>query len=252
MLVAMDYSAHYSRLIEHARNRVVSGYSERHHVVPRCMGGSNDPDNLVRLTTREHFVAHQLLCKIHPGVGKLIFAVMVMCRDAKGRRMNNRLYSWVREKHLAHCNSSEVVSARVVRGKAVYAANPDRYKRMVAAAHTPEAVSKVAAARRRLAQTPEFKASERAAALKRWETRDKAPLREMFLKMHATRNGPTKGSSLGVVEVLPNGFVVNEYPTIKAAALAKGIAHSYLHNKLRNDHHSLFNAGCKMMEIIPK
>lgn len=30
----MDYQSHYDRLITRARTRVLSGYSERHHVVP--------------------------------------------------------------------------------------------------------------------------------------------------------------------------------------------------------------------------
>lgn len=32
-----------------------------HHIIPRHMGGSDDPDNLVRLTIEEHAEAHRLL-----------------------------------------------------------------------------------------------------------------------------------------------------------------------------------------------
>lgn len=46
----MNYAAHYERLIERAKNRVLEGYRERHHILPRCMGGTNAPDNLVDLT----------------------------------------------------------------------------------------------------------------------------------------------------------------------------------------------------------
>jgi len=34
---------------------------ERHHILPRSLGGSNDPQNLVKLTVREHYIAHRLL-----------------------------------------------------------------------------------------------------------------------------------------------------------------------------------------------
>ena len=34
------------------------------HVVPKCLGGSNDTSNLVSLTYREHFICHKLLCKM--------------------------------------------------------------------------------------------------------------------------------------------------------------------------------------------
>jgi hypothetical protein len=36
-------------------------YYEKHHVLPKSMGRSNDADNLVLLTAREHFIAHMLL-----------------------------------------------------------------------------------------------------------------------------------------------------------------------------------------------
>ena len=35
----MNYAAHYERLVKRARSRSLVGYRERHHVVPKCMGG---------------------------------------------------------------------------------------------------------------------------------------------------------------------------------------------------------------------
>ena len=72
----MDYTKHYNLLIERAKNRLLECYTERHHIVPRCMGGSDDLDNLVDLTPEEHYVAHQLLVKMHPGEHKLVYALM--------------------------------------------------------------------------------------------------------------------------------------------------------------------------------
>jgi hypothetical protein len=43
------------------------GYSERHHIVPRAMGGSDEVGNLVRLTPEDHFFAHLLLAKAYGG-----------------------------------------------------------------------------------------------------------------------------------------------------------------------------------------
>jgi hypothetical protein len=58
----MNYRRQYELLIEKAQLRgSVDGYMERHHIVPRCMGGSNEKENLVELTAREHFLAHRLL-----------------------------------------------------------------------------------------------------------------------------------------------------------------------------------------------
>lgn len=94
----MDYQRHYERLIERARHRSLDIYVEVHHVVPRCMGGSDDDRNLVRLTPEEHFVAHQLLHKIHPKVAKLAYSLIVMLGNPHGGR-SNKLYGWIRRKH---------------------------------------------------------------------------------------------------------------------------------------------------------
>jgi hypothetical protein len=89
----MDYAAHYNALIERARDRELQEYAERHHVVPRCLGGKDDPDNIVRLTPEEHYVAHQLLIKLHPESRGLVFAASQMAG-----RPGNKLYGWVRRK----------------------------------------------------------------------------------------------------------------------------------------------------------
>ncbi len=70
----MLYQKIYDQIIEKAKTRMISEYSEKHHIVPRCLGGSDDKDNLVRLTFREHFLCHWMLCKIHPDNQKLIHA----------------------------------------------------------------------------------------------------------------------------------------------------------------------------------
>ena len=90
----MNYAKHYYTLIERARGRIVVGYSERHHILPRCMGGSNDLDNLVYLTGAEHFVAHQLLVKLYPSVRGLIFALNRMAQHCN----NNKVYEWIKKR----------------------------------------------------------------------------------------------------------------------------------------------------------
>lgn len=41
-------------------------YKERHHIIPKCMGGNNEKDNLIDLYAREHFIAHKLLALENP------------------------------------------------------------------------------------------------------------------------------------------------------------------------------------------
>ena len=95
----MNYSNHYGALIERARVRKTpDSYVERHHVVPKCLGGSDEPGNLVFLTAEEHFVAHQLLAKIHPNSEHLIYAACMMTQSPSGQRTNNRLYGWLKKR----------------------------------------------------------------------------------------------------------------------------------------------------------
>lgn len=93
----MDYQKHYDSLVNRARNRSVLSYTERHHVVPKCMGGTDSKENLVNLTPEEHFVAHQLLVKLFPNNQKLIYAAAMMTRGHNGRRANNKLFGWIRK-----------------------------------------------------------------------------------------------------------------------------------------------------------
>lgn len=63
---ALNYKKIHDSIILKAKNREKpQEYCERHHVVPKSMGGTDDQDNLVLLTAREHFIIHWLLFKIH-------------------------------------------------------------------------------------------------------------------------------------------------------------------------------------------
>jgi hypothetical protein len=75
------YSTIYQDLIERAKNRVIEGYTEKHHILPRCMNGDNSKENIAKLTAREHFIAHRLLTKMYPENRKLQYALYAMCRQ---------------------------------------------------------------------------------------------------------------------------------------------------------------------------
>ena len=57
------YHSWYFQIIKNAQNRVLDIYSEKHHIVPKCLGGDDSKENLVELTAREHFICHWLLTK---------------------------------------------------------------------------------------------------------------------------------------------------------------------------------------------
>ena len=91
----MNYQKIYQNLIEDAKsNPKEDTYKETHHIVPLCLGGTNNKTNLVRLTARQHFLAHWLLYKIHRTT-KLAHAWFSMCRISDGqesRSINSHLF----------------------------------------------------------------------------------------------------------------------------------------------------------------
>lgn len=57
-----------------------NGYKERHHIVPKCMGGTNNDDNLIDLYAQEHFLAHKMLATENQDNYKLSHAFWRMCQ----------------------------------------------------------------------------------------------------------------------------------------------------------------------------
>lgn len=97
----MNYDRIYKALIDKRRKTPLKdGYKEHHHIIPKSMGGSDDFDNMVYLTAREHFVAHLLLARIHGG--KMWFAVAMMCgrgsSSAKGVVPTSRIYELAKKR----------------------------------------------------------------------------------------------------------------------------------------------------------
>lgn len=64
----------------------LSGYNEKHHILPRCLNGKNNKENLVLMPVRYHIMAHIILMEIYPEKSKLAYAVFLMAslEDPKG------------------------------------------------------------------------------------------------------------------------------------------------------------------------
>jgi len=88
----MNYQKIYEQLTSKNMN---SDYTEKHHILPKCMGGSDDIENIVCLTPEAHYVAHQLLVKIYPDNHKIIKAAHMMTVG----RNTNKSYGWLKRKH---------------------------------------------------------------------------------------------------------------------------------------------------------
>jgi hypothetical protein len=95
----MNYQKIYNSIISRGKNRVFEGYTESHHIIPRCMDGSDNADNLVNLTAEEHYVCHQLLVKIYPDNIGLVRAAMFMTASSKRpKRQGNKTYGWLKRR----------------------------------------------------------------------------------------------------------------------------------------------------------
>ena len=99
MYLQNKYTNWYFSIISNATSRSVSeGYCEIHHILPKSLNGSNDPENLVKLTAREHFICHLLLPKMVEGISrqKMIYALWGMANqrrpDQHRYKINSKLY----------------------------------------------------------------------------------------------------------------------------------------------------------------
>lgn len=63
----MNYEKIYQSIIEKRKANPAQGVIERHHIIPRCLGGSDAEENMIDLTPKEHFLCHYLLAKMHGG-----------------------------------------------------------------------------------------------------------------------------------------------------------------------------------------
>ena len=66
----------YHKFIDRLRNQVVDGYCEKHHILPRSLGGSDDSSNIICLTVRQHYIAHWMLWKAYGGAMAVAFDYM--------------------------------------------------------------------------------------------------------------------------------------------------------------------------------
>jgi len=89
------YTNTYNQIITRAKSRLLDSYTEKHHIIPHSMGGSNDMQNLVNLTAREHFICHWLLIKMVTGANraKMLFAFNMMRMNSTNHNNESRYIS---------------------------------------------------------------------------------------------------------------------------------------------------------------
>ena len=103
----MNYQKNYELLINKAKfekrkklkkNDKNYVYYEKHHIIPKCVGGTNNDENLVLLTAREHYICHKLLTYIYKRNKKISNAFCRMTWDKNGKRnISSKDYAYAKE-----------------------------------------------------------------------------------------------------------------------------------------------------------
>jgi len=148
------YTCWYNQIVDRARSRITDEYTERHHIKPRSLGGTDAVDNLVELTAREHFICHWLLTKMTTGEDhhKMLNALRMMRAEKSGQqryetRITARVYESIKKEY------AELQSIlRSGEGNGFYGKT-----------HSEEAKRRISEANKGRVQSPEEKARQIAA-----------------------------------------------------------------------------------------
>ena len=160
------YKTCYNSITTNAKNRTVDGYVERHHIIPVSLGGSNNKENLVDLTAREHFICHWLLVKIETGEAKakMVYALNGMkrnghCTQRYETKITSRVYENLKKEFsIVH---SATMKGRPAHNKGVPATEEQKEKNRLAAkgrVMSPESIAKGVAKRKGQKRTEDQKA----------------------------------------------------------------------------------------------
>lgn len=136
MFLDNKYRRIYYNLVENARKLERSGYLERHHIIPRSLGGTNSKDNLVSLTFREHFICHRLLPRFTVGTARNKMLTALWCMTWNNRKHRARTTLTSRQYAICKQACSEAAS---------------QYR------HTPEAKRKISEGLKKYKKTAEHK-----------------------------------------------------------------------------------------------
>lgn len=106
MFLENKYTKIYMNIMNRAKTRIDLMEGEYHHVIPKSLGGSDTQTNIVKLTYREHFLAHAILTKIciTPKHRRSMAFAFISMKGGNSRRpyQNSRLYEKVKRQISIH------------------------------------------------------------------------------------------------------------------------------------------------------
>ena len=110
----MDYLKLYNNIINKRRLQPLlkHQYGERHHIIPKSLGGNDLKENIIKLTGREHFLCHYLLTKIYKDDNysyKKVLAAFTFFQanptKHNTRYFNSRLYEKAKQDYSLLCKN---------------------------------------------------------------------------------------------------------------------------------------------------
>jgi hypothetical protein len=121
MFIDNKYTTWYYKIVDRARDRLIDGYVEKHHIIPKSLGGTDDKSNLVVLSAREHYLCHLLLTKMTKGLQKrsmchAVWNIINQKRSYQHRhRVSSRMYEIIKRdnaKALSESNTGKQSSRK--------------------------------------------------------------------------------------------------------------------------------------------
>lgn len=151
---ARKYRHWYRALIEHARKNPPGPgvYSEKHHALPRCMGGSDKKANIVRLTAKQHIVAHDLLARAYGHRWKRLWIAAGLMHRTRDARVPLRVAATTREE-------AREAHSKALRGRTLSEETKRKLSEVkIGKKHTDEARKRIGEAHRGRPKSAEQKA----------------------------------------------------------------------------------------------
>jgi hypothetical protein len=166
-MLTNKYSSLYHKITSRAKQRIVEGYTEIHHIIPQSLGGGNDKENLVELTAREHFICHWLLIKMTEGEdrSKMLYALNGMKAENRYQqryhtKITARVYERYRIEHAE--NHSKRMKGRPAKNKGISMSDEQKQllREKAKANHASGKIYSEESQKKRLAKLVGYKHSE--------------------------------------------------------------------------------------------
>lgn len=132
----MNYLRIYKNLINLAKNRVIieTELYEKHHIISKCIFNDNyskiifndyykiilsknSKKNIVKLTLREHYIAHLLLVRIFENDKNCYIKLLYAANFLTNRTKNNREYEWQKKEYIEQLKISMIGKPSRAKGK---------------------------------------------------------------------------------------------------------------------------------------